>query len=79
MTVGIIEPNTMYTERRNELDVRIGKVVRAGRYRSVFSVDLFNALNSDAIVNQNQNFASWLRPTEVLNARLVKFSIQFDF
>jgi hypothetical protein len=79
ITVGIIEPNTMYTERRNELDVRIGKVVRAGRYRSVFSVDLFNALNSDAIVNQNQNFASWLRPTEVLNARLMKFSVQFDF
>ena len=54
-------------------------MLRSGRYRSVVSQDLYNALNSDAIVNQNQNFATWLRPTEVLNARLMKFSVQFDF
>jgi len=27
----------------------------------------------------NQNFAAWMRPTEILNARLAKFSVQFDF
>jgi hypothetical protein len=79
ITVGLLDPNTMYTERRNELDIRFGKVLRTGRYRSVVSLDFFNALNSDAIVNENQNFAAWLRPTEVLNARLMKFSVQFDF
>ena len=43
------------------------------------SVDVYNALNSDAQIVVNQTFATYLRPTEILNARLVKFSINFDF
>jgi hypothetical protein len=42
-------------------------------------MDLFNALNTDVPVNANQNFAFWLRPTQILNARQVKFSVQFDY
>jgi hypothetical protein len=69
----------VYTERRNELDMRIGKVLRFGRTRTVLSMDIYNALNSDSMINQNQNYASWLAPTEILNARLLKFSIAFDY
>jgi hypothetical protein len=65
--------------RRNELDFRIGKILRAGRSRSVVSLDIYNALNTDAIVNLNQTFGAWLRPTEILNPRLAKISVQFDF
>jgi hypothetical protein len=79
MVIGIEQPNEAFTDRRNELDVRIGKVVRFANTRSVFSVDIFNALNSDAVITYNQAYASYLRPTEILNARLVKFSWQFDF
>jgi len=32
------------------------------------------ALNSDAMIVQNQAYASYLRPVEILNARLIKFS-----
>jgi hypothetical protein len=64
--------------RRNELDFRIGKILLAGRSRSVVSLDIYNALNTDAIVNLNQNFGAWLRPTEILNPRLAKISVQFD-
>ena len=52
---------------------------RYGRTRTNVSVDIFNALNSDAIVNQSQAYATWLRPTEILNARLMKVSWAFDF
>ena len=79
LAVDIIEPNTMFLERRNELDLRFGKVVRFGRARSVLSVDLFNALNTDVAVTANQNFGAGLRPTTILQARMVKFSIQFDY
>ena len=79
MTIGLLSPNSKYLDRRNELDLRFGKVLRTGRNRAVVSVDLFNALNSDALVSANQTFATWLRPTEILNARLVKFSVQYDF
>jgi hypothetical protein len=30
-------------------------------------------------ITVNQSYASWLVPTEILNPRLVKFSVQFDF
>ena len=91
--IGIEEPNQIFTERRHELDVRIGKVLRFNKTRSVLSVDFYNALNSNAVVNQNQAYVlavtptpgqtvpapAWLRPTEILNARLLKVSWAFDF
>ena len=79
VVVGIEELNKMYTERRQELDMRIGKVLRFGKARTVVSMDIYNALNSDAMINQNQQYAAWLAPTEILNARLLKFSIAFDY
>ncbi|MBI4263438.1 MAG: TonB-dependent receptor [Acidobacteria bacterium] len=79
MTVALLEPNTKYLDRRNELDLRFGKVVRAGRARAVISVDLYNALNTDAVLTANESFAVWLRPTEILSARLAKISLQLDF
>jgi hypothetical protein len=79
MTVNIAKPNELYTERRHELDIRFGKVIRYRGTRTVASLDLFNALNSNAIVNLSQNYATFLRPTEILNARLMKFSVAFDF
>jgi len=79
LTVGLLAPIGRFVDRRNELDLRFGKILRAGKSRSVVSLDIYNALNTDALVNVNQNFAAWLRPTEILNARLAKFSVQFDF
>ena len=78
MVIGIEEPNATFTERRNELDMRIGKVLRFANTRTVVSMDLFNALNSNAMIVQNQAYASYLRPVEILNARLIKFSWAFD-
>jgi len=79
LPIDIVEPHTVFLDRRNEIDLRFGKILRTGRSRTVVSVDLFNALNSDAVLNVNQNFAVWMRPTQILNARLVKFSVQFDY
>jgi hypothetical protein len=78
MVIGIEEPNATFTERRNELDMRIGKVLRFANTRTVVSMDIFNALNSNAMIVQNQAYASYLRPVEILNARLIKFSWAFD-
>jgi hypothetical protein len=79
IAIDLLEPNTMFLDRRNELDLRFGKILRAGRSRSIVSIDLYNALNSDAVLTMNHNFAVWQRPTTILNARLVKFSVQFDY
>jgi hypothetical protein len=75
----LLEPYTTYLDRRNELDLRFGKVLRFAKQRAVVSVDIFNALNSNARITVNQSYAAYPRPTEILNARLVKFSINYDF
>jgi hypothetical protein len=36
-------------------------------------------LNTNPVVVENLNFAVWRRPTSVLQARFVKFGMQFDF
>ena len=43
------------------------------------NVDIYNALNSSAVLLQNDTFGDWQRPTEILMARFFKFSVQFDF
>ncbi|MGE0594302.1 MAG: carboxypeptidase regulatory-like domain-containing protein [Vicinamibacterales bacterium] len=77
--IGLVGPYTEYVDRRNELDIRFGKVVRFGRSRSVISLDVFNALNSNAQIAIQQSFATYQRPTEILNARLLKISYTLDF
>jgi hypothetical protein len=79
MVIGIEKPNEAFTERRQELDMRIGKVLRFSNTRTVVSIDLYNALNVNPMIVQNQAYASYLRPVEILNARLIKFSWAFDF
>jgi hypothetical protein len=77
--IGIEEPNEAFTDRRQELDVRFGKILQFGRYRSVVSLDLFNALNNDATIIVSQAYASYQRPTEILNARVAKITATFEF
>jgi len=80
MRVQLLQPHTRRLDRRNLVDIRIGKVLRVGGSRSVVSLDVFNAVNSDATLGVNQTFGSgWLTPREVVQARLMKISIQFDF
>ena len=80
-TVNLITPGTMYGDRVNELDLRIAKVLKFGRTKTLLGVDLYNALNSSAVLSYNQSLiagGSWLIPTSVLSARFAKISSQFE-
>jgi hypothetical protein len=89
VTVNLLAPGEKRGERVNQLDWRVGKVLRFGRQRATISADLYNALNSDAILNYNQAFipvgsasnpnGQWLVPTTVLTARTTKITLQWDF
>ncbi|MEQ1758068.1 MAG: carboxypeptidase regulatory-like domain-containing protein [Vicinamibacterales bacterium] len=79
LNLQLLEPNQDYLDRRNELDMRFGKVIRFGRARSTISWDVFNLINNNAVITANQAAASYLRPTEILNARVMKFTVAFDF
>jgi imidazolonepropionase-like amidohydrolase len=42
-------------------------------------VDVYNALNADTILTQNNTYgATWLRPTSITSLRFVKLSARFD-
>jgi len=86
VTINLLQPGQMYSDRVNELDLRIGKNLRFGRTRLNAAVDLLNALNLSTIIIPNQAFipgGAWLTPTgtqtPVMTARTAKFTIQYDF
>ena len=80
VTINLLEPSTVFGDRINQLDTRIGKVFRFGRTRSTVALDVLNALNSDAILAYNPTFnATWPTPTTVITARLMRASVQFDW
>jgi hypothetical protein len=83
ISVNIAEPGKLYYERLNQLDMRIGKIVRFGDNRATVNLDIYNAFNADAITGVNNSYASWIgsspRPTSTLIARFFKISATFDF
>jgi hypothetical protein len=81
VNVQLIDPGTVYGDRLNQLDFRLSKVFRLpGNRRVQANMDLFNMFNASAVLGQNNNYGgSWLRPTNILQGRLIKFGGQFDF
>jgi hypothetical protein len=82
VTINILAPGQMYGDRINQLDFRAAKILKFARTRTMVGVDLYNALNSSAILTYNNAFVpggSWLQPQTVLTARLIKFSAEITF
>jgi hypothetical protein len=81
VTVNLIEPGTFYADRRNNVDLRVAKILRYGRTRTQVGFDVYNLTNTDVVTGYNQRFTStsWLTPTAIQPARYAKISAQFDF
>jgi hypothetical protein len=81
VSVSLIPPGTMFGDRLHQVDFRVSKtVVFAGSRRVQGIVDVYNVFNGAAVITQNNTYGSaWLRPTQILQARLVKFGVQLDF
>jgi hypothetical protein len=83
VTVNLIEPNTLFGERRNSIDLRLSKILRYGRTRTQVGIDLYNLVNADTITGYSQTFsptsATWLNAQTIVPARYVRFNAQIDF
>jgi hypothetical protein len=82
VTVNLVAPGDRYGDRTNRFDVRVGKVLRFSQGRAQVSLDVYNLLNSAAVLGRNQAFipgGAWLTPNSVLTARFARISGQFDF
>jgi hypothetical protein len=79
VTVNLVPPGAMYGDRLNELDLRFSKILKFAQTRLVVNFDLYNALNANPVTSVNNNYAAWLVPQTILDARLFKISAQVNF
>ncbi len=87
MPIDLVAPGEVWGDRVNEVNLRFAKILRFGRMRTHVGLDVFNILNSDAILDYNQTYTPptatspslWLAPQSVLTPRFMKVSAQIDF
>ena len=83
VTVNLVTPGSLYGDRVNQLDLRFTKLLKYGRTRTKISLDMYNALNSAPVLTYNQTYSpattTWLTPTSVLAARVLKIGASIDF
>jgi hypothetical protein len=84
-TVNVFDPNTAFGDRLYQVDLRFSKIFRVGDSHSIdANFDIYNALNSDAVLGETATYAgvnggAWRRPTAVIQGRLFKFGMRWDF
>jgi hypothetical protein len=79
VSVALLEPSRMYGDRVNQVDIRVGKLFRLSRFRTMASVDVFNLMNAAPVLAESSTYSQWRTPTTILSARFVKLSLQLDF
>ena len=73
VNVRLNEPGSVFLDRVNQVDFAISRDFQIGRARVRPQIDIFNALNNNAITQVNTTFGpSLLLPVSVLNPRLVR-------
>ena len=81
-TLQIINPDALYLDRDNQIDFRVGKVLKWRGMRSTVNLDLYNLTNASTIFTANQAYTLtgnvWLTPTSISNPRLMKISFTVD-
>jgi hypothetical protein len=78
--VELIEPNTAFEGRTNMLDLRFSRRFTMGRTNITGNLDLANVFNANTPQHVNTQYgAQWLRVTNALSARLVRFGVQVGF
>jgi hypothetical protein len=77
--------------RRNQLDLRVAKIVRFRQTRADLGVDIWNVFNSnyattyqgtyafDTTATGDENGGTWLNPTAIYAPRYARLSITFNF
>ena len=83
-TINMVQPGTMYGDRRNQLDLRMTKVFRLRNLRTGASVEVYNVFNTNAVLTENAVYrdataSGWRIPTSIAPPRLLKLSLQLDF
>lgn len=81
VTVNLIAPGTMYGNRINELNFRVARTLTYGRSRTLLALEVYNLLNSSAVLTYNNTFVpggTWLQPLTILTPRFFKITAEIN-
>ena len=79
-TVPLVAPQTLFEARIRRLDLRVSKILYAGRFRFQINFDAYNALNTSSVLGVNSTFGSrWQQPATIMDPRLMQIGGQIDF
>jgi hypothetical protein len=82
VTVNLVAPGTMYGDRINQIDFRVAKTLEYRRLQTHVAVDVYNVLNSSAVLAYNSTFVPggpWLQPLTILTPRFLKITAEVEF
>lgn len=82
VTVNLLAPGSVYGDAVNQLDLRLAKNIRRGRFRMIAGLEIYNVLNADAVLTYNNTFVPngpWLQPLTVQTPRLFKVTTDIDW
>jgi hypothetical protein len=79
--LNIVQPGALYGDRLNDVDLRLGKLLKYNRTRTMVAVDIFNLFNTSTpdVYLTSPYGATYLNPLNITSARFAKISVQFDF
>jgi hypothetical protein len=78
--INVIDTGTRLGDRRNQLDLRFSRIFRFGGATLDANFDVYNVTNTDAVLGQSATYGTtWLQPTTVLQPRIFKFGVRYDF
>jgi hypothetical protein len=83
--VNLVEPNSVFLETQNRLDLRFGKTFRFSNIRVQGFADMFNVFNVGTVTSVNQTYGAvaasnaWFTPLTIVDGRYVRFGMQMSF
>jgi hypothetical protein len=85
ISIPLIQPNSVFLDYQNQLDARVTKSFRVGRYRAQLMLDVFNVMNAGTVTSVNTTFGTnpatnaWRTPQGIMQGRYLRFGTQWNF
>ena len=85
IVVNLVQPNTVFLDYQNRLDLRLGRTFRFSRTRFQAFMDVFNVFNAGTVLSINQTYGNnpatnvWFTPLTIMDGRYIRFGAQMSF
>jgi hypothetical protein len=78
--VPVVGPYTFFTDRVNQVDLRVTKAIQIEKFRIELMADLYNVFNASPVTGRNNAIgAGFYTPTSILQSGFLKVGGRFSF